>query len=371
MFKLKDKIENHGGGNGGGPGGGTGGGGMGSTACYIYPRNTAEEPVIVPNPDKTFNRSIYMNGSMLMDDGTSVSIWGFSGQNLDKNGQVISYPGGSSGMSGMGGMMDGAFPSVPMRITEGELAHTVLNVMGGGMMWRHTVHHHGIEPEYRSDGVGHTSWDVTGTYTYQWRPSQAGTYFYHCHTNTVLHAEMGMYGALIVDPPEGQGTAFAGGPTYDLEAIWAVDEIDPSWHKSPQNWSAGTCGGDAGLNELNPKYFIISGVDGNQSASQDSSNIPVNMTVGQTLLIRYINAGYLPQQLKLGGLQGSIIASDGRPLPNARTITTLDTVSAERYDILIQPTSADIGNHVIEFDILDWVTNKVLGTAKTRIIVSA
>jgi len=363
MFKLKHNINMaHGGGMGGG---------MGAGVCFIYPRKPAEEPAVVPNPDKTFNRTIYMNGSMQMDDGNSVSIWGFTGENLDKNSQVISYPSGNMGMSGMGGMMNGAFPSVPMRLTQGELAHTNLTVNGnGGMMWRHTVHHHGIEPEYRSDGVGHTSWDVTGSYTYQWRPSHAGTYFYHCHTNTVLHAEMGMYGALIVDPPEGQGTAFAGGPTYDIEAIWAVDEIDPSWHKSPQNWPAGTCGGDVGLHDLNPQYFIITGVDGNLSASLDSSNIPVNMTVGQTLLIRYINAGYLPQRMKLGGLTGSVIASDARPLPTAKTITQLDTVAAERYDILIKPTATDIGDHVIEFDILDWVTNEIRGTAKTRITVT-
>lgn len=327
-----------------------GGGGMGN-ACYVYPI-----PANVPalnTPDVVFNRGIYMNGVMTMDDGRNVTIWGFT----DGGGM------GGGGGGGMGADMGGGnqFPSPAMRVRQGQVVHTQLTV---GMMMYHTIHHHGIEPEYRSDGVGHLSWDVNGTYTYQWRPAHAGTYFYHCHTNTVLHAEMGMYGALIVDPPEGPGTAFEGGPTYDVEAVWAVDEIDSSWHTL--DWTAGTCGGDVGLNRLNPDYFIISGVDGAQSALTHP-NVAVTMNRGQRLLVRYICAGYLPQRIRFGGLTAQIIASDGRPLPNAVNATEIEAVSAERYDCIIQPDSS--GTYTVEIDILDWVTGSTLGTARTRINV--
>lgn len=332
--------------DGGGMGGG-GGGGMGG-ACYVYPIRPAEVPALDPNPDVVYQRGIDMNIPMVMDDGRTVNMWGFSDL--------------AAGGGGMDGGMGGAtFPSAPMRVRQGQVVHTQLQV---GMMMYHTIHHHGIEPEYRSDGVGHISWDVNGNYTYQWRPMHAGTYFYHCHTNTVLHAEMGMYGALIVDPPGGPGTAFQGGPSYDLEAIWAVDEIDSSWHNL--DWAAGTCGGDVGLNDLNPDYFVISGVDGAQSALTNPA-VAVTMNRGQRLLVRYICAGYLPQRIRFGGLTAQVVASDGRPLPRAFSATQLDAVSAERYDCIIQPSSR--GTYTVTIDIRHWVTGAVLGTARTRITV--
>jgi len=335
----------------GGGGDGGGDGDMMGNACYVYPFTPDKIQPLVNNPDVIYNRGIYMNGSMTMDDGRSVTIWGFTDGG-----------GGGMGGDGGGGMGGGAFPSPAMRVRQGQVVQTRLNVP---MMMYHTIHHHGIEPDFRSDGVGHLSGDVNGNYTYQWRPMHAGTYFYHCHTNTVLHAEMGMYGALIVDPPEGPGRAFEGGPSYDVEAIWAVDEIDSSWHNLP--WEAGTCGGDVGLNDLNPDYFIITGVDGAQSALTDPG-VAVTMSRGDRLLVRYICAGYMPQQIRFGGLDAEVVASDGRPLPQSFTTDKLDAVSAERYDCIIQPSSR--GTYTVEIDILHWITGAVLGTARTRITVT-
>ena len=326
----------------------TSGGGHGG-ACYVYPGASPTPGKVTP--DISFRRGIYMYGSMRMDDGNSVTIWGFTDG------------------TGFGMSSGGTFPSPAIRVTEGQIVHTILSVE---MHWMHTIHHHGIEPSMENDGVGHYSWDVYGeTYTYQWRASNAGTYFYHCHTHTVLHAEMGMYGALIIDPkptpgdPAGTKRAFYNGPKYDVEAIWACDEIDPAWHN--KDWAAGSCGGDVGLNNLNPKYFIITGVDGANSALTNTK-VAVNMKVGQTLLVRYINAGYYPQKIDFGGLTASVVASDGRPLPAAENMTSIETCAAERYDWIIKPTTT--GTRTVTVQFLHWITGAVLGTARTRINVT-
>ncbi len=312
-----------------------------SGSCYMYPDAPATPGLT--EPDISFARGVYMNGTFRADDGRAIRVWGFT-----------------DGNAGMGGATQ--FPSPPIRVREGQTVHTVFS--NPGMMWLHTIHHHGIEPSTANDGVGHTSFDVRGTYTYQWKASQAGTYFYHCHTNTVLHAEMGMYGALIIDPPEGPGRVYTGGPRYDVEAIWACDEFDSRWHTL--SWNAGTCGEDVGLNELNPDYFLISGVDGAGSALTDR-RVAVTMNAGQTLLVRYINAGYYPQQIEFGGLSATIVASDGRPLPEAVTVSSIRSVSAERYDLLLKPERS--GRYTVTIDFLDWLDARLLGQARTRITV--
>jgi len=328
--------------------------GMGQ-ACYVYPGAPATPGLVTA--DVNYRRGIYMNGLMVMDDGVAVTIWGFT--------DLAAANGGMGGGNmGAGG---GSFPSPAMRVNEGQIIHTAFTV---GNMYMHTIHHHGIEPSTQNDGVGHFSYDVSGgTYTYQWKASNAGTYFYHCHTNTVLHAEMGMYGALIIDPvplatdPVGTKRAFKNGPIYQVEAIWACDEIDPAWHTN--SWAAGTCGGDVGLNNLNPKYFIITGVDGANSAL---TAMALNIRVGQTALIRYICAGYYPQKIDFGGLTVDVVASDGRPLPAKWSTSSIEASSAERYDCIFKPTTT--GSYTVTVQYLHWITGKVLGTARTRINVT-
>ena len=78
-------------------------------------------------------------------------------------------------------------------------------------------------------------------------------------------------------------------------------------------------------------------------------------------------SGFLPQTIRFGGLTGSVVASDGRALPRSINATSLDTVSAERYDILFKPTTR--GTYTVEVDVKNWVTGSVIGTAKTRIVV--
>ena len=170
------------------------------SACALIDTDRVE-------PDVAFVREVHNGAHLRMHDGREVEFWSFN--------DPFSRD-------------DKPFPSPMIRVREGQIVHTTLIPS----MNTHTIHHHGIEPTPHNDGVGHTSFEVKDHYTYQWRPAHAGTYFYHCHKNTVLHFEMGMYGPLVVDPPEGPGYVRRGTEIvpYDHEVLWIPDDVEPDWH---------------------------------------------------------------------------------------------------------------------------------------------
>jgi len=157
----------------------------------------------------------------------------------------------------------GTYPGPTIRVPRGVVFHA--ETVGKGPP-PHTIHWHGIEPTPMNDGVGHASQEI-GKYIYQWQPNFIGSYFYHCHRNTVQHFEMGLFGFLIVEPPDAYSTGGGNNPggyprrtaantaafpqfpgfvagdlasgdphaytiPYDYEALWVCDDMDSYWHNT-------------------------------------------------------------------------------------------------------------------------------------------
>ena len=91
------------------------------------------------------------------------------------------------------------YPAPMMRAPRGAIVQITTSCGGPPP---HTIHWHGIEPTPMNDGVGHCSFEVSGSYVYQWQPNFIGTYFYHCHRNTVQHFEYGLHGLMPFSPPD-------------------------------------------------------------------------------------------------------------------------------------------------------------------------
>ncbi|PRB72910.1 copper oxidase [Arthrobacter sp. MYb213] len=306
------------------------------------------------------------------------------------------------------------FPGPTLRPKEGEIFHAYVEPSMGP----HTIHWHGMEPDPRNDGVGHTSFEIDDHYTYQWQAEPgragnpnygaAGTYFYHCHVNTPLHAQMGLLGPLVVDPvvladfpvSAGNRRAFADGPEYDIEteSLIMPFSIDRRWHELGH--AAGLSGEDVGLNRFEPTHFYITGGLLNSRREREGavwapSELPVNV-IGNgkaPTLMRLLDGNYLPNKLTFYHPDGSpariaeLISHDGRPFrhsasqygvaiptsmhedPKAHLFThMLSMGAAERYDILLHPEVS--GTYIMVMNWNNWITGARVGRKELRLVAS-
>jgi plastocyanin len=318
-----------------------------------------------------FERAGAKNDTLTMPDGTDVEFWSFD----DEEG-------------------DWSFPAKPIRVMGGDLMQCNLKTSKRV----HTIHWHGIEPDMDNDGVGHTSFEVSSEYTYQWRahPTNTGTYFYHCHVNTTLHVQMGMFGALIIDPWEPEPHPDGKKPLHDApdswryhaehERIWPLYACDPAFHEL--NHNAGLCGEDVGLNDFQPKYFSIGRhfqtPDGAPIQGTAADPVAVEAPRGENILLRLINTTYFPVDIDLGGLPAHLIETDGRGLRGQIDLDGLGRGapialppgafpqrigSAERCGLLVRGT-AQPGTYPITFTYRHWITKEPVGVARTEVRIT-
>jgi FtsP/CotA-like multicopper oxidase with cupredoxin domain len=308
---------------------------------HNYPEASPATPGRV-RPNVAVVRKVF-NDKLTFADGNDVEYWSFKDPDADK-----------------------PFPATPIRVRQGQIVHTQLEAA----INVHTIHHHGIEPSTFNDGVPDTSFTVKSRYTYQWRASRAGTFFYHCHRNAPLHVQMGMFGYLVIDPPTGPGTLYVGGPQYDVEAMWATYDIDPFWRT--YNHSSGEKNAIADhtrLNRFRPRYFTINGVDAPQSLK--SPKTTVRARVGQRVLLRHLTSAYYPNTIRFPATLNPVVhMSDGEPLPAPTPLpgNLLRTTTAERYDLILTPNAA--GTHTITYEFRHWLTDALAGTATAHLIVT-
>ncbi len=335
-------------------------------------------------PDVSVERKFFSR-KLRFPDGAEHEVWSFESEDSGRR-----------------------FPAPLLRVTEGQLVHVTLKASKRG----HTIHWHGIEPDPRNDGVGHTSFEVSGSYTYQWRPDRgrpgdpadgaAGTYFYHCHVNTPLHVQMGMLGPLVVDPvshpsyptPAGTRRAFVDGPLYDVstETLLMPYAVDPRWHELGHN--AGLSGEDVGLNRFEPTHFYVLGGNLSQPTSGEVSAATeiraASRGAGHPSLVRVLNGSYFPCRITFDTPTGApariaeLISHDGRAIrdtskrtgasPPVRAVgnrlltSTMAFGAAERYDLLLDPPTP--GTYKVHIDFLHWVHRGVLARRTLPLIVT-
>lgn len=208
----------------------------------------------------------------------------------------------------------GGEPTVPgpeIRVKQGDLVRINFR---NTMQMPHTIHLHGITSlAQEMDGVPATSGYILpgGSYTYEFVAAEPGTHGYHCHVQTNLHMDMGMYGALIIEP---RGDSAA---VWSKEFVLTLDEWDS--RQDP----------NAVKHTSDPNYFLING-------KAFPLTEPLEIAEGEIVLMRLINFGFRPHAMHVHGLKFLVIAKDGYDLPHPFDADTLSILPGERYDILIK-----------------------------------
>jgi len=195
-------------------------------------------------------------------------------------------------------------PGPIIRATEGERVR--INVTNN-LTESTAVHWHGLYVPWEMDGVGGLTQDPIKpgeTFTYEFTLRNSGTHMYHAHHNSADQVNRGLLGAFIVDPKD-PSTA----PHYDREYVMIVNDTALGFTINGKGWPA---------TEL------------------------LTAKLGEKVLIRFLNAGFMHHPLHLHGMAMQVVAKDGWPLPQPYYCDTVDIAPGNRYDAIIDCTEAGV-----------------------------
>jgi FtsP/CotA-like multicopper oxidase with cupredoxin domain len=131
---------------------------------------------------------------------------------------------------------NGRVPGPTLRAREGDLLR--IRFVNAGTH-PHTIHFHGIHPAVMDgtpgvgEEVGGGLVDVGEEFTYEFEARPFGLHLYHCHASPLAeHIAKGLYGAFVVDPPQGR-------PPAD-ELVMVQNAFDPNFDEDNEVYAVNT-----------------------------------------------------------------------------------------------------------------------------------
>jgi FtsP/CotA-like multicopper oxidase with cupredoxin domain/plastocyanin len=218
---------------------------------------------------------------------------------------------------------NGQVPGPELRVREGDLVRVLLT---NHLPVPTTIHWHGVDLSWKMDGVpGVTQSAVEPgqSFTYEFVATPAGTRMYHSHQDSNGQMELGLYGALIIEPREG--------PRYDVDRTIILDERALDFTPEVALGQAQLRGADAGNGRGGAFQYDLFLMDGKAGGAIP----PIHVKPKQRILLRLINLGNLPHAIHLHGHTFKIVATDGNPVPPGGQWRK-DTISigpGERFDL--------------------------------------
>ena len=207
-------------------------------------------------------------------------------------------------------------PGPRITLTEGD--HVRFNVTNN-LPEPTTVHWHGLVVPNAMDGPAEITQEPIqpgDSFDYEFAVQQAGTFFYHSHTDVDRQQTLGLYGALLVQPKDA-----AHAITADQDLVVQLQE----W-----NEREGYTYPAMPMEGVLPNFFTING-------KSYPSTETVHLRVGEQLLVRFIgsNSAFI-HPMHIHGGPFTVVATDGVTLPESARYEkdTVNVGPGERYDVI-------------------------------------
>ncbi len=259
------------------------------------------------------------------------------------------------GKSGHAFTVNGTVPGPIIRLKEGQRVRlAVTNTLAEDS----SIHWHGILLPFQMDGVPGVSFPgikPDQTFTYEFEVKQAGTYWYHSHSN--MQEAMGQYGAIVIDPAEADPVA------YDREHVIVLSDWS-FMHPMEQIRKLKAMGGYFNSNKQTLAGLLarkdqspadrkmwggmrmdptdIADVSGSTytyliNGHGTQENWTGLAVPGERVRLRIINASAMTNfNFRIPGLAMTVVAADGQNVQPVET-DEFQIAIAETYDVIVQP----------------------------------
>ena len=181
-----------------------------------------------------------------------------------------------------------------------------------------TIHWHGLQLPAAMDGTDMVQHPIAPgeTFTYRFALPDAGTFWYHPHSNETVQLERGLYGAIVVRGPDE--------PQLDAERVLVLDDValDRKGQIKPPGWWIEQHDGRQGSTRL---------VNGRKEPT-------LTMAAGQVERWRLVNAASARYvRLSIGGRPFVILGTDGGLIEAPVTVSEVLLAPADRVDLAVGP----------------------------------
>jgi len=181
-----------------------------------------------------------------------------------------------------------------------------------------TIHWHGLRLPAAMDGTDNVQHPIPPgeSFTYRFLLRDAGTFWYHPHSNETVQLERGLYGALVVRGPNE--------PQLDAERVLVLDDVALDRR-----------------GQIKPLGGWIENHDGRQGATplvNGRAAPELTLAAGQVERWRIVNAASARYvRLSLGGRPFTLLGTDGGLITAPVTMTEVLLAPADRVELAVGP----------------------------------